>query len=109
MRSLTCAASRNFSPPNFTKGMFRRTSSTSSGPLWCAVRKSTACAFSATPRSRSASTSPQTYSACAASSITVTSRGRSADLRSVHSSLANRSPASPITAFAAARMGAVER
>ena len=48
-------------------------------------------------------------SACAASSITVTSRGRSADLRSVHSSLANRSPASPITAFAAARIGAVER
>ena len=29
-----------------------------------------------------------------------------ADLRSVHSSLANRSPASPITAFAAARIGA---
>ena len=32
--SLTCAASRNFSPPNFTNGMLRRVSSTSSGPLW---------------------------------------------------------------------------
>ena len=29
--SLMCAASRNLSPPNFTKGMFRRVSSISSG------------------------------------------------------------------------------
>ena len=32
--SLTCAASRNFRPPNFTNGMLRRVSSISSGPLW---------------------------------------------------------------------------
>ena len=32
-RSLICAASRNFRPPNFTNGMLRRVSSTSSGPL----------------------------------------------------------------------------
>ena len=32
--SLTCAASRNFRPPNLTNGMLRRVSSTSSGPLW---------------------------------------------------------------------------
>ena len=31
--SLTWAASRNFSPPNFTNGMLRRVSSISSGPL----------------------------------------------------------------------------
>ena len=33
-KSLTCAVSRNFKPPNFTKGMLRRVSSISSG---CAV------------------------------------------------------------------------
>ena len=32
-RSLTCAASRNFRPPNLTKGILRRVSSISSGPL----------------------------------------------------------------------------
>jgi hypothetical protein len=36
--SLMWAASRNFSPPNFTNGMFRRVSSISSGPLWLDVR-----------------------------------------------------------------------
>ena len=45
--SLTWAASRNLSPPNLTKGMLRRVSSTSSGPLWCEVRNSTACCLSA--------------------------------------------------------------
>ncbi len=45
--SLTWAASRNFKPPNFTKGMLRRVSSISSGPLWCEARNSTACSFSA--------------------------------------------------------------
>ena len=45
--SLTCAASRNFRPPNLTNGMLRRVSSTSSGPLWCEARNSTACYFRA--------------------------------------------------------------
>ena len=59
-RSLTCAASRNFSPPNFTKGMLRRVSSISSEALWLDARKSTACAFSGMPASRAARTSEQT-------------------------------------------------
>ena len=42
-RSLTCAASRNLSPPYFTNGMLRRISSSSSRSLWCAARNSTAC------------------------------------------------------------------
>ena len=41
-RSFTCAASRNFRPPYFTKGMFRRISSTSRASEWCSVRKRTA-------------------------------------------------------------------
>ena len=40
--SLTWAASRNFRPPNFTKGILRRVSSISSGPLCEEVRNSTA-------------------------------------------------------------------
>ena len=36
--SLTCAASRNFSPPYFTNGMLRLVSSTSSTSLWCELR-----------------------------------------------------------------------
>ena len=54
--SFTWAASRNFSPPNLTKGMLRLVSSTSSAPLWCEARKSTAWFFSAVPVSRLSST-----------------------------------------------------
>ena len=43
--SLMWAASRYFSPPNFTNGMFRRVSSISSGPLWLDVRNRTACSL----------------------------------------------------------------
>jgi hypothetical protein len=43
--SLMWAASRNFSPPNFTNGMFRRVSSISSGPLWLDVRNRTGLFF----------------------------------------------------------------
>ena len=50
--SLTCAASRNLSPPNLTNGMPRRASSSSSCALWPELRNSTACDFSATPFSR---------------------------------------------------------
>ena len=50
--SLTCAASRKRSPPNFTNGMLRRPSSTSSASLWWAARNSTACWRSGTPASR---------------------------------------------------------
>jgi hypothetical protein len=60
IRSLTCAASRNFRPPNLTKGMFRRVSSISSWPLWWAVRNSAACDFSEIPASRASSTFAQT-------------------------------------------------
>jgi hypothetical protein len=49
---LMWAASRNFSPPNFTSGMFRRVSSISSGPLWLDVRNGTACFFRCVPDSR---------------------------------------------------------
>lgn len=47
--SLICAASRNLRPPNLTKGILRRASSISSGPLWSEARNSTACCFSAMP------------------------------------------------------------
>ena len=77
--SLTCAASRNFRPPNFTNGMLRRVSSISSGPLWCEARNSTACAFSAVPASRSSRIVLADVVGLAASSRTVTSCGRSAD------------------------------
>ena len=50
--SLIWAASRNFSPPNFTKGMFRRVNSISSGPLWLDVRNRTACSLRSVPDSR---------------------------------------------------------
>ena len=52
--SLTCAASRNFSPPNLTNGMLRRASSSSSAALWCDARNSTAWRLSAMPSSRCA-------------------------------------------------------
>src|SRR5262249_15048855 len=38
--------SRNFKPPNFTNGMLRRVSSTSSGPLWWEARNRMACDLS---------------------------------------------------------------
>ena len=38
--SFTWALSRNLRPPNFTKGMLRRVSSISSGPLWWLARMS---------------------------------------------------------------------
>ena len=41
-RSFTCAASRNLSPPYFTYGMLRRTSSSSSRSQWCELRNRTA-------------------------------------------------------------------
>ena len=40
--SLMCEASRNFKPPNFTNGIFRRINSSSSAALWLAARNSTA-------------------------------------------------------------------
>ena len=42
MKSLTCAASVNLSPPYLTYGMPRADSSISSRSLWCAARTSTA-------------------------------------------------------------------
>ena len=54
--SLTCAASRNFRPPNLTNGMLRRVSSSSSAAEWLPVRNSTACDFRLDPASRYAST-----------------------------------------------------
>jgi len=47
--SLTCAASRNFSPPYFTNGMLRRVSSTSSPAEWKALRNNTACCCRSMP------------------------------------------------------------
>ena len=41
-KSLMCAASKNFSPPNFTKGMFRRKSSISSWALCDEARNNAA-------------------------------------------------------------------
>ena len=97
--------SRNLSPPNLTKGMRRRVSSSSSGALWWEVRNSTAWRFSASPPSRWRSTSSTTQRACAASSATVTSCGRGPPAGSLHSRLAWRSLAAAITAFDAARIG----
>ena len=107
--SLTWAASRNLSPPYFTKGILRRVSSSSRRALCAEARNSTACCLSLSPSSRRASTLSTTKSACAASSFTVTKRGRCAEARSLHRFLAKRSAASAITALAASRMGWVER
>ena len=54
--SLTCAASRNLSPPYLTNGMSRRASSSSSCALWLELRNSTACDLSVIPHSRCSST-----------------------------------------------------
>jgi hypothetical protein len=59
--SFICAASRNFRPPYFTNGMFRRASSISSAALWCAVRNRTACRFRSMPDSRCSRTPLTTY------------------------------------------------
>jgi hypothetical protein len=45
------AASRNFRPPNLTKGMLRRVSSTQR-PLWLEVPKQHGCCFKSVPDSR---------------------------------------------------------
>ena len=108
-RSFTWLASRKRRPPNFTKGMLRRVSSSSSAALWWPVRNSTAWRFSVSPCSRWRSTSSATQRACAASSATVTSRGRAEEARSLHSVFANRSGASAMTAFDAASSGCVLR
>jgi len=50
--SLTCAASRNFSPPYLTNGMSRRCNSSSSVALASDARNSTAWVFSSWPHSR---------------------------------------------------------
>ena len=55
-KSLTCAVSRNFNPPNFTNGMLRRVSSSSTEVLWCEARNRTACCLRFIPSSRFAST-----------------------------------------------------
>ena len=107
--SLMCAASRNFSPPNFTNGMLRRVSSTSSGPLWLDVRNSTACCFSSVPDSRFSRMRSTMQRAWSASSRTVTSCGFAPDARSVQRFLVKRSFARPMTPLAAARMVCVER
>ncbi|CFO07522.1 Uncharacterised protein [Bordetella pertussis] len=86
--SLTWAASRKRRPPNFTNGMLRRVSSSSSAALWLEARNSAACDLSVAPPSRCASTWSATQRAWPASSLTLTSSGRCDEARSVHSALA---------------------
>ncbi len=100
------ALSRNLRPPNLTNGILRRVSSTSSGPLWCEARKSTAWALSATPASRCSRTLARRHNGLdRLRRARSTNRGRSADARSDHRFLVKRSGACSITAFAAARIG----
>ena len=108
--SLTCAASRNLSPPYLTNGMPRRVSSSSSGALWLELRNSTACDFSATPPSRHSSTRSATQRAWSGFvahgdelRLRPTTRDRS------RGSWCSARAARPMTAFDASRIGCVER
>ena len=73
------------------------------------ARNRMACVFSARPASRFSKTFSTTYRAWSASSRTVTSRGGSAEARADHRFFVYLSSARLITAFAAARIGCVER
>jgi hypothetical protein len=77
--------------------------------LWCAVRNNTACRRSAMPASRWSSALSATYRACAASSSTSARNGRSAEALVEYKVFAICSLAPAITAFAASRIGWVER
>jgi|SRR6516162_2297028 hypothetical protein len=48
---LDMSSIEEFEPAEFDEGMFRRVSSTSTGPLWCNARNRTACCFSIKPTS----------------------------------------------------------
>ena len=109
--SLTCAASRNLSPPNLTNGMLRRASSSSSAALWCAARNSTACALQREP---AFALRQHAVGDPARLRRFVVDRRRAAAARTtarVGPQVLRRSARRPsaITAFDASRIGCVER
>ena len=107
--SLTCAASRNFRPPNLTNGMLRRVSSSSSAAEWLPVRNSTACDLRARPRFAIREHALGDVARLVGLLADVDDQRRRAAGLSVHSVFGKRSGLSAMTAFDAARIGAVER
>ena len=108
-RSLTCAVSRNLRPPNFTKGMLRRVSSISSGPLWLRGAEQHRLLLQRCADLPVLQHPLDDVAGLVGLVAHADQAGRSADWRSVQRFLVKRSAARPITPLAAARIGWVER
>ena len=109
-RSLTCAASRNLRPPNLTKGMLRRASSSSSAALWLRGAEQHRLRLQRRARLRGAPAPGRPPSAPAAPrrAPAPAAAGRPRACRSTASWRGARAAAA-ITAFEASRIGCVER